>query len=429
MGTIAVAGATYTFEICLYSQADTKLLQNTPTIAAGDFVESSNGAAWNNLDNLPTVEPALGEKVQIILSAAETANAGAGGRIVVKWEDVADAEWCSGYALIYVHAGESVFQTGDAYAESVLVHAHAATIEAAAVTAAAYAVMTSGVAFRGTIASIPGANQFIVTTFIGFGAGAFMDATAPYQVFVFRDNGGLGGAPQGETQTVTAYNSATGQIDHTPFSTPLVAGDQVILMHPMLGALASIKADTAAILDDTGTSGVVLTNTGLATSAAQEVAAAVWVNTVRTLTTPAATPAQVAVTDLPDIVIGLTYAHTLTGLTIPVTWEHAYLTLKDLPEHETDAAAIVQVKESNPHVGTDGEIYIFGAAGVAANAGLVVNQAAGTVAITISAISTIKVLRAGEYSWDLKCVLADASTQRLAYGTIGVTHAVTRATT
>lgn len=72
MTTRAVAGQAFTFSICLYSQADTKLLQNTPTLAAGDFVESTNGAGFNSLDNIPTVTPAAGERVEITLSAAET---------------------------------------------------------------------------------------------------------------------------------------------------------------------------------------------------------------------------------------------------------------------------------------------------------------------------------------------------------------------
>ena len=112
MSTVAITGQTFTFGVGLYQQADTKLLQNTPTIAVGDFQESTNGAAFNNLDNVPTVTPAAGERVQITLSVAETTAAGDGGEIWVKWEDAAGAEWCSGYAVIKVHEAEAGTVTG-----------------------------------------------------------------------------------------------------------------------------------------------------------------------------------------------------------------------------------------------------------------------------------------------------------------------------
>jgi len=106
MTTVAVAGQTFTFGVGLWQQADTKLLQAAPTIAAGDFQRSINGAGFGNLDNLPTVTPAAGTRVQIVLSAAETTAAVAGGEIWVRWIDAVGAEWCDGYAVIKIHAAE-----------------------------------------------------------------------------------------------------------------------------------------------------------------------------------------------------------------------------------------------------------------------------------------------------------------------------------
>ena len=124
---------------------------------------------------------------------------------------------------------------------------------AQAVTAAAYAIINSGLAFRGVVTSKVGCgdNDFIVGTLIGVGAGAFFDATAPYRVFVFNDAGGAGAAPQGETQSVTAYNSTTGKFTTSAFTAPVVVGDTVILMHPRIAELAAIKAETALIVADT----------------------------------------------------------------------------------------------------------------------------------------------------------------------------------
>ncbi len=106
MSTVAIAGQTFTFSVCLYQIADTTLLQTPPALALGDFQRSINGGAWTNLDNLPTVNPALGAQVEVVLSVAETTAAAAGGRIMVKWEDALGGQWCSGFALVFIHAAE-----------------------------------------------------------------------------------------------------------------------------------------------------------------------------------------------------------------------------------------------------------------------------------------------------------------------------------
>jgi hypothetical protein len=100
MSQTPVVGETFTFGVGLFQQADTKLLQANPTIAAGDFQRSINGGAFANLDNLPTVTPAGGYRVEVVISAAETTSAAAGGEIWVRWVDQAGAEWCDGFAII-----------------------------------------------------------------------------------------------------------------------------------------------------------------------------------------------------------------------------------------------------------------------------------------------------------------------------------------
>ncbi len=93
MSVIAISGQAYTFDVSVISQADTNIFQVNPTIAAGDFQRSINGAAFGNLDNLPTVTPAAGRKIQIVLSAAETTSAADGGRIYIVGNDQAGSEW------------------------------------------------------------------------------------------------------------------------------------------------------------------------------------------------------------------------------------------------------------------------------------------------------------------------------------------------
>ncbi len=91
--------------------------------------------------------------------------------------------------------------------------------------------VNSGLSYRGTVTAVPGVNQFTIPTLAGVGTGAFVDTASPYKAFVFRDAGGLGVAPQGETQDITAYDSATGVFTTNPFTAPGVgAGDDVIIL-------------------------------------------------------------------------------------------------------------------------------------------------------------------------------------------------------
>lgn len=102
-----------------------------------------------------------------------------------------------------------------------------------------------GLCFYGQIDAIPGANQFTVNNLLGLGDAKFA-GTNPYYVFVFRDAGGAGAAPQGELRPVTAYVSATGVFTHAAFSAALVAGDEVLIIHPSLvgGSVQLIAAGT-----------------------------------------------------------------------------------------------------------------------------------------------------------------------------------------
>lgn len=80
----------FVFFVSLVSQANTKLMQVNPTIAAGDFKVSIDGGALANLGTLPTVTPAAGSMVKITLSTTEMAGANA----TVVCSDAAGAEWC-----------------------------------------------------------------------------------------------------------------------------------------------------------------------------------------------------------------------------------------------------------------------------------------------------------------------------------------------
>jgi len=79
----------YIFYVSLVSQADTKLFQANPTIAAGDFKVSTDGAAEANLTTLPVVTPAASKRVKITVSTTEMN----GDNVSITASDAAGAEW------------------------------------------------------------------------------------------------------------------------------------------------------------------------------------------------------------------------------------------------------------------------------------------------------------------------------------------------
>lgn len=108
----AVYGQAYTFDIALVDQSDTKKFKANPTLAAGDFKISKDGGALTNLASLPTVTPASGVQVRVVLSATEMTCENAS----VYWVDAAGAEWCDGMANIQPSGGSGVFDYGTAQA-------------------------------------------------------------------------------------------------------------------------------------------------------------------------------------------------------------------------------------------------------------------------------------------------------------------------
>ena len=61
----------YTCYISLISQANTKVMQSTPTLASGDFKVSIDGGTLNNLTTLPSVSPASSKMVVVSLTSSE----------------------------------------------------------------------------------------------------------------------------------------------------------------------------------------------------------------------------------------------------------------------------------------------------------------------------------------------------------------------
>jgi hypothetical protein len=80
----------YTFYISLVSQANTKIMQAAPTLAAGDFKIAIDDGAPANLATLPVVDADYTKRVKVVLSQAETN----GDNLTIICSDAAGAEWC-----------------------------------------------------------------------------------------------------------------------------------------------------------------------------------------------------------------------------------------------------------------------------------------------------------------------------------------------
>jgi len=95
-------------------------------------------------------------------------------------------------------------------------------------------------------------NNFESLDLVGYENGFFGGGAAGWYVFVVRDDVGAGAAPTGEYRLITGYVSATGGIVHNAFSANLAVGDQVMLIHPMLYEILTIRggAETLESLDD-----------------------------------------------------------------------------------------------------------------------------------------------------------------------------------
>ena len=79
----------YIFYVALVDSANRPDFKSSPTLAAGDFKVSKDGAALANLATLPTVTPASSVMVKITLSISEMTS----DNVTVVCIDAAGAEW------------------------------------------------------------------------------------------------------------------------------------------------------------------------------------------------------------------------------------------------------------------------------------------------------------------------------------------------
>jgi hypothetical protein len=89
LNSAAVKNTAFTYHTALFSQADTKLIKTSPTLAAGDVKVSIDGGNFTNVGTLPTQIQTTGVLVGSLTAAEMNGNV-----ITLLFHDAAGAEWC-----------------------------------------------------------------------------------------------------------------------------------------------------------------------------------------------------------------------------------------------------------------------------------------------------------------------------------------------
>jgi hypothetical protein len=138
-----------------------------------------------------------------------------------------------------------------------------------------------------------------------------------------------------------------------------------------------------------------------------------WSYAWRTLTSAGTAEEETDGTDL-TVTRGVTYDHTLTGLSVPATWVALYLTAKrDLVDDDADA--LVQLMVSNPaDAAADGLIVLNGDddSTLLSEGSLTVDAVNGTVRVQLSDEAALLLPVTRKATYDLKWLLSDDSSQK-----------------
>ena len=97
-----------------------------------------------------------------------------------------------------------------------------------------------GLVYYGKVTQVDDATHFRASGLAGFGDAYFANT---YRVFVVRDAGGAGAAPQGEMQPNTGYTSTGGIFTHAAFSAGLAVDDEVLLLQERVAEIADLLAE------------------------------------------------------------------------------------------------------------------------------------------------------------------------------------------
>ncbi len=96
-------------------------------------------------------------------------------------------------------------------------------------------------AYYGVVTRVISATQFVAGGLAGMGDGALVG----YAAYVLAKADGTVTAPHGEQPAVTVYVSSTGTFTHPAYTAPVAVGDQVLLLHPNIGAALALTRQVA----------------------------------------------------------------------------------------------------------------------------------------------------------------------------------------
>jgi hypothetical protein len=156
--------------------------------------------------------------------------------------------------------------------------------------------------------------------------------------------------------------------------------------------------------------------------------ALVWSVASRTLTMTAAQVLAALTGSILTITNRVTFSQEISNLTIPATWSKIFVTFKKSRDYP-DAASALQWVVSNPAAAsTDGiAVYAGNPGGTSRTLGaLTVDQPGGKITIGLQDDIDLALL-AGDYEYDIKCLLADGSSVILTEAQGVIKLAVTRA--
>ena len=165
-----------------------------------------------------------------------------------------------------------------------------------------------------------------------------------------------------------------------------------------------------------------------ATANSPDAPAAVWAWASRTLTMTAAQVQAALTGSILTVTNRVTFSQQISNLTIPATWSKIFVTFKKSRDYP-DAAAALQWVVSNPAAAsTDGiAVYAGNPGGTSRTLGaLTVDQPGGKITIGLQDDIDLALL-AGDYEYDIKCLLADGASQILTEAQGVIKIAVTRA--
>lgn len=332
----------------LFSQADTKLFQANPTIAAGDFKYSLDGGAWTNLATLPDVYPAAGTQVRLQIAQAELN----GDQLNIRWSDAAGAEWCDGGIVILT----STLQTGDTFAANLI-----------------------QILGTGLTESVAG--------YLAVGLKKLLDVASP--VFTLASKNQSADNDTKLTSIQADYARRTGD-----YST--ITADQV--WAALTASLITPGSIGAWILDklDVKVSSV---SVGTVPTVAQ-----IWQYAWRTLTTGSAKSGLVEESNTISANTFATFNYQISDLGSLANYSTLYFTIKTTKK-DSDNDAILQVSKKLSGVG-DGLLKILGGTVTpTASDGSITIDNATTGIITVNiAVGVMSLLKSGKYFADVKII-------------------------